>query len=98
MFFVTDNHNQNDQVYRPAVNTKNIWVRGLMAVMALVLIPAGAMVLSGAFGGLSQPHVFVMLVFSGCLTLLIGVVGLVGFVASFASKGASADKTSDDQS
>ena len=94
----SDDNFQNDQVYRPMVNTKNKWIRLLLAAMALVLTPAGARVLSGAFGDLTQPHIFVMLVFSGSLTLLLGLVGLVGFVASFASKGASADKTSDDKS
>ena len=78
-------------------NTRNIWVRLILAVSALVLTPAGALVLRGAFGETSQPHLFVMLVFSGSLTLLLGLVGLIGFVASFASKGAPADKTSDDQ-
>lgn len=68
-----------------------------MAAAALVLTPAGVLVLRGAFGETTQPHLFVMLVFSGSLTLLLGLVGLIGFVASFASKGASADKTSDDQ-
>jgi hypothetical protein len=71
-------------------------MRSLLAVLAAVMTPAGIMVLRGAFGEKSQPHLFVMLVFSGCLTLLLGLVGLIGFVASFASKGASADKTSDD--
>ena len=68
-----------------------------MAASALVMTPAGVLVLRGAFGETAQPHLFVMLVFSGSLTLLLGLVGLIGFVASFASKGASADKTSDDQ-
>ena len=78
------------------LNTKNPYIRFIMGFVALVFTPAGALVLSGAFGE-TQPHLFVMLVFSGSLTLLLGLVGLIGFVASFASKGASADKTSDDQ-
>ena len=72
-------------------------MRLIMAAAALVLTPAGVMVLRGAFGETAQPHLFVMLVFSGCLTLLLGLVGLIGFAASFASKKVSADKTSDDQ-
>ncbi len=78
------------------MDTRNIYVRILLAGVALLFTPAGIIVLRGAFGT-DQPHYFVMLVFSGSLTLLVGLVGLIGFVASFASKGASADKTSDDQ-
>lgn len=94
---MTENNNQNDREFRPIVNTKNPLVRSIMAVAALVMTPAGVLVLRGAFGETSQPHLFVMLVFSGCLTLLIGLVGLIGFVASFASKGASRDEPSDDE-
>lgn len=78
------------------LNTRNIYVRIGLAAVALFFTPAGLMVLRGAFGE-TQPHLFVMLVFSGCLTLLIGLVGLVGFVASFAAKGASRDEPSDDE-
>lgn len=78
------------------LNTKNVYVRIGLAAVALLFTSAGALVLSGAFEE-SQPHLFVMLVFSGCLTLLIGLVGLIGFVASFASKGASRDETLDDK-
>jgi len=78
------------------LNTRNFYVRCLLAGIAALFTPAGIMVLRGAFGEEGQPHLFVMLVFSGSLTLLLGLVGLIGFVASFVSKGASADKTSDE--
>ena len=78
------------------INTRSPIVRLILASAFIVLTPVGGLVLRGAFGE-TQPHLFVMLVFSGCLTLLVGLVGLIGFVASFASKGASADKTSDDE-
>ncbi|UQZ91105.1 hypothetical protein C4J81_18535 [Deltaproteobacteria bacterium Smac51] len=79
-----------------SINTKHPVARIALALAAVFLTPAGIWVLRGAFEQ-TQPHIFVMLVFSGSLTLLLGLVGLIGFVASFASKGASADKTSDDQ-
>lgn len=53
------------------------------------------MVLRAAFAIDDQPHIFVMLVFSGSLSLLVGLAGLVGFVASFVDKGAPRGKTSD---
>ncbi|MGL4208704.1 MAG: hypothetical protein ACRCTY_04890 [Candidatus Adiutrix sp.] len=78
------------------MNLKSFLARAIMLAATLFFLPVGAFVLSGAFNE-SQPHFFVMLVFSGSLTLLLGLVGLIGFVASFTSKGASADKTSDKQ-
>lgn len=78
------------------INTRSVYVRLVLIIAFAVLTPVGAFVLRGAFGE-TQPHLFVMLVFSGCLTLLVGLVGLIGFVASFASKGASDDKTSDEK-
>lgn len=77
------------------INTKHPAARLVLALLAVFFTPAGFWVLCGAFER-SEPHILVMLVFSGSLTLLLGLVGLIGFVASFASKGASADKTSDD--
>jgi len=77
------------------LNTKNIYVRAGLVAAAFIFTPAGAVVLRGAFG-VSQPHLFVMLVFSGSLTLLLGLAAVIGFVASFGSKGASDDKTSDE--
>ncbi|MDL2226825.1 hypothetical protein LJB86_04140 [Deltaproteobacteria bacterium OttesenSCG-928-M10] len=79
------------------VNSRNIFVRIALVLMTVTFTPAGVMVLRAAFAIKDQPHLFVMLVFSGCLTVLVGLVGLVGFVASFASKGAPRDKTSDDE-
>ncbi len=79
------------------VNAKHPLVRIILALIFLFGAPAGIGVLWGAFER-QEPHIFVMLVFSGSLTLLLGLTGLIGFVASFASKGASADKTSDDAS
>jgi hypothetical protein len=76
------------------MNTKTIPARIFMALAALVLTPVGAWTLRAAFGE-SQPHLFVMLVFSGSLTLLLGLTGLVGFAASFASDRGAPDKTSD---
>lgn len=78
------------------LNTKNIFVRIGLAAVSIIFTPAGFLVLRGAFEE-TQPHLFVMLVFSGCLTFMVGLVGLIGFVASFASKGASCDETSDDE-
>ncbi|MDR1044141.1 MAG: hypothetical protein LBP33_03360 [Candidatus Adiutrix sp.] len=77
------------------INTRNPIVRIILLAAAIFFTPAGAMVLGGAFD-VDQPHLFVMLVFSGSLTLLLGLTALIGFVASFGSKGASADKTSDE--
>jgi hypothetical protein len=76
------------------MNTKTIPARIFMALASLVLTPVGAAVLRGAFGE-TQPHLFVMLVFSGSLTLLLGLTGLIGFAASFASDRGASDKTSD---
>jgi len=78
------------------LNTKNVYVRICLVVVTLLFTPAGVLVLSGAFEE-TQPHLFVMLVFSGCLTFLVGLAGLIGFVASFVSKGASRDETSDEK-
>lgn len=64
-------------------DTRRPLARLALGLMALAFTPGGAWVLRGAFGETAEPHAFVMLVFSGCLILLLGLVGLIGFVASF---------------
>ncbi|MDR2947435.1 MAG: hypothetical protein LBV79_11920 [Candidatus Adiutrix sp.] len=70
-------------------------MRIILALIAAFFTPAGAWVLWGAFER-NEPHIFVMLVFSGSLTLLLGLVGLIGFAASFSSKEAPSGKTPDE--
>lgn len=78
------------------IQTQHPVVRIILALVGVFLTPAGVWVLWGAFQEPPGPHVFVMLVFSGSLTLLLGLVGLIGFVASFGPKAApAADKNSD---
>jgi hypothetical protein len=79
------------------VNTKHPLARAILALLFLFGAPAGFWVLRGAFGR-QEPHILVMLVFSGSLILLLGLTGLIGFLASFASGEASADKSPADAS
>ncbi|MDR1039690.1 MAG: hypothetical protein LBR80_05875 [Deltaproteobacteria bacterium] len=50
----------------------------LCLIMAVVFTPAGAWTLRAAYSLTEGPQVFVMLVFSGCLMILIGLAGLGG--------------------
>ncbi|MDR1037621.1 MAG: hypothetical protein LBT40_13985 [Deltaproteobacteria bacterium] len=50
----------------------------LCLLMAVVFTPAGVWTLRTAFSLTEGPHVFVMLVFSGCLMILIGLAGVGG--------------------
>jgi hypothetical protein len=54
----------------------------LAAGMFLLFSPAGLYILRQAFRIEGSPHVFVMFVFSGSLTLLIGLCGLAGLLPS----------------
>jgi putative effector of murein hydrolase LrgA (UPF0299 family) len=65
--------------------------------MAFLFLPAGFLVLTEAFL-LDSPHVFVMFLFSGSLSLLLGAVGLIGFFAasSGGEPGASSPAESED--
>jgi hypothetical protein len=69
------------------------WHRFILTAAALFFTPAGIFVLRGAFSE-TQPHQFIMLVFSGSLTLLVGLAALIGLVASFTAKEASGDQPS----
>ena len=78
------------------MNTKTLMARTLLLGAFLILTPIGGLVMNVAFE--QQPYVFIMLIFSGSLMLLVGLTGLVGFIASFSRKGAPCDETiSNDQ-
>lgn len=64
------------------VNNKNIVVRLILGLIAVVMVPVGCGVLWQSFT-VEQPHIFVMLIFSGSLTILVGLACLVGLVSSF---------------
>jgi hypothetical protein len=51
----------------------------LCALMGLVFTPIGILVLRAAFT-VQEPHIFVMFIFSGSLSLLIGLAGLAGLL------------------
>jgi uncharacterized membrane protein HdeD (DUF308 family) len=55
--------------------------RLLSGLMALLFLPAGVWTLARAFRVGDAPHDFAMMIFSGSLTLLVGLAGLVGLAA-----------------
>jgi type IV secretory pathway TrbL component len=52
----------------------------LWAVCVLIFLPSGLYVLYRSFD-LTSPHIFVMMIFSGSLMVLLGLVFLVGLLA-----------------
>ena len=65
-----------------SLNTTNIFVRFGLFVAFGFMAPIGVVVIVNAFE-VGQPHIFVMLIFSGSLTTLVGLACLVGFISSF---------------
>jgi putative effector of murein hydrolase LrgA (UPF0299 family) len=52
--------------------------RILAGCLALIFLPTGVIIFKSAFSIHEAPHVFVMLIFSGSLTLLLGLCGALG--------------------
>ena len=63
------------------MNTRTPAARLALALAALALTPFGSRVVIGALAE-PNPHLMVMLVFSGSLAALAGLAAGVGFVAS----------------
>ena len=63
------------------MNTRTPAVRLMLALAALALTPFGFQVLGAALAE-PNPHLMVMLVFSGSLAALVGLAAGVGFVVS----------------
>jgi putative effector of murein hydrolase LrgA (UPF0299 family) len=55
-------------------------LRLLLSILLTLFLPIGAWTLHAAFT-LSEPHYFVMFVFSGSLMILLGLSGVVGLIA-----------------
>jgi hypothetical protein len=49
--------------------------------MAAIFLPLGIWILQISFEVKDAPHVFVMMIFSGSLSALVGLSGLAGLVA-----------------
>jgi predicted branched-subunit amino acid permease len=71
----------------PAERKKTITTapRLLLGLAALTLTPFGVQVVRAALSE-PQPHLMVMLVFSGSLAALVGLAAAVGLTASLCSK------------
>ncbi|MDR3154547.1 MAG: hypothetical protein LBW85_09855 [Deltaproteobacteria bacterium] len=64
----------------------------LCLVMALAFTPAGVWTLRTAFSLTEGPHVFAMLLFSGCLMILLGLAGLGGLYFRWRPPGGPGEK------
>ena len=77
------------------VNTRTAPARLLLA-LAVLMTPFGVKVLLAALEE-PEPHLMVMLIFSGCLAILAGLVGGVGFVASLGRAGKPENRFPDEK-
>ena len=72
------------------MNTRTPFARLLLAVATLILIPLGFRVLGSALAE-PVPHLMVMMIFSGSLAALAGLVAGLGFFASLGPEPGPAD-------
>ena len=68
------------------LNTTNIFVRLGLLLASGFMLPIGVVVIVNSFE-IGQPHIFIMLIFSGSLTTLVGLACLIGFISSFFISG-----------